>query len=426
MRHDPGSAIQPPLTRVERQWLSAWGTLPEGQARLLAAQKALELGRGGVSRVALITGLSRTTVSQGISDLRNPGAIQRLRDGRSRRKGGGRKRSESVAPGLRRTLERVLEESTAGDPMGALKWTNLSTRLIAGELAKRGYRISAVTVGRYVTELGYSLQLNVKALEGSQHVDRERQFQHINKVVTEYLATGDPVVSVDTKKRELVGQFKNAGRTLRPRGQPRKVNTSDYPDQADGVAIPFGTYDVGRNAALVNVGTTYDTSDFAVESIRRWWAMLGKPTYPKATRLLICADGGGSNGSRRRLWKLRLQDLASELGIPVSVCHYPPGTSKWNKIEHRLFSFISLNWQGKPLVDYETVVQLIGNTRTKTGLRVSALLDTNQYQRGIEVSDEQMANIRLNPDLELPAWNYTIMPTRSAMKTDGDGNSEPL
>lgn len=395
---------------VEKQWLKVYGSLEEAAGRLLAAQRALELGRGGVTHMAQLTGLSRTTITRGISDLRDPRALQRVREGRSRRTGAGRKRADVIFPALKRSLGDLLDETTVGDPMCSLKWANKSTRTLGAELAREGHNVSHGTVARLVRELGYSLQANVKSLEGESHVDRDAQFQYINTVVKEFMETGDPVISVDSKKRELVGSFKNSGRSLRPRGKPQKVNTYDYRDLADGIAIPYGTFDVAQNQGLVNVGTSSDTSEFAVESIRRWWLTLGRHTYPKARRLLICADGGGSNGSRRRTWKLNLQQLADEIAIPVTVCHYPPGTSKWNKIEHRLFSFISLNWKGKALVDYETVIQLIGNTRTKTGLQVKALLDTATYKKGVEVTDDQMNGLRLSKHEIHPTWNYTLSP----------------
>lgn len=384
--------------------------LDEGRARLLAAQRALELGRGGVSRVAKLTGMSRVTITRGVADLRDPKTLKRLQAGRSRRYGGGRKGVKVTDPGLIRALTTILDESTMGDPMAVLKWTNKSTRTIADELKQQGHPVSHVTVASILASLDYSLQATRRRFEGEQHVDRDAQFQYINATVKEFMVSGDPVISVDTKKREFIGRFKNAGQTYRPRGEPQESNAYDYRSQADGIAHPYGAYDEARNEGFVNVGVSADTAEFAVESIRRWWKMVGKPTYPKATRLLICADGGGSNGSRRRTWKWQLHNLATELDVPITVCHYPPGTSKWNKIEHRLFSQISSNWRGKMLVDYQTVVDLIGNTKTRTGLKVKALLDTKEYKTGIEISDAEMAAINLKKHETHPVWNYTVSP----------------
>jgi hypothetical protein len=294
--------------------------------------------------------------------------------------------------------------------MSALKWTSKSTRTLAAEVARLGHPVSAVTVSRLLEVLGYSRQCAIKALEGRQHPDRDAQFRYLNTQVQAFQRTGDPVVSVDAKKKELVGAFRNAGQTWRPRGQPARVFTHDFPQLAVGKAIPYGTYDVGQDTALVNVGISHDTAEFAVESIRRWWRLLGRYTYPAARRLLISADAGGSNGPRLRAWKVHLQVLADELGLPITVCHYPPGTSKWNKIEHRLFSFISLNWQGQPLVSYEAVVNLIGNTRTRSGLKVSATLDTRAYGTGVSVPDADVRRLRLTGHAFHPDWNYSLVP----------------
>jgi hypothetical protein len=390
------------ITAAERRWLKVLGTLNEAQARLFVAEKALEMGRGGISRVSELTGMSRPTIYKGAAQLRRQAKISTVESGRIRREGAGRKRVEEVEPGLQRELARIVEETTAGDPMSLLKWTAKSTRTIAQELRRRGHAVSAVTVGRCLHDMDYSLQANVKSLEGPQHPDRDGQFRHINALVKAFMRSGDPVISVDTKKKELVGDFKNAGQRWHRQGQA--------PHLGQGKAIPYGAYDVARDKALVNVGVSHDTAEFAVESIRRWWRLLGRKTYPRAARLLICADAGGSNGNRLRGWKLYLQGLAREIGIPISVCHYPPGTSKWNKIEHRLFSFISMNWRGKPLVSYETVVNLIGSTRTKSGLQVKALLDTHDYPTGQQVSSGQMQELRLRGHSFHPDWNYTLEP----------------
>jgi len=395
---------------AERRWLRVLGTLNESQARLFVAEKALELGRGGMSRLSELTGMSRPTIYKGAAQLRRKGVVLSAQAGRIRRGGGGRKRVEEVAPALKRELTRIVEETTAGDPMSLLKWTGKSTRTIAEELSRRGHAVSAVTVGRCLYDMDYSLQANVKSLEGRQHPDRDAQFRHINAQVKAFLRSGNPVVSVDTKKKELVGAFKNAGQRWQRQGRAQAVQVHDFPQLGQGKAIPYGAYDVARDKALVNVGVSHDTAQFAVESIRRWWRMLGRKSYPHAGRLLICADAGGSNGHRLRAWKLYLQALAKEIGIPISVCHYPPGTSKWNKIEHRLFSFISMNWRGQPLVSYETVVNLIGGTRTRSGLQVKALLDTRDYETGQQVSSGQMRELHLRGHSFHPDWNYTLVP----------------
>jgi hypothetical protein len=398
------------VSGAEKQWLKVLGMLNESQARLFVAQKALELGRGGISRLCELTGMSRPTIYKGAEELQAKGRMSAAEAERIRRPGGGRKRVEEVDPRVRGELTRILEESTAGDPMSLLKWTSKSTRTIAEELTRRGYPVSWVTVARCLHDMDYSLQANVKTIEGPQHPDRDAQFRYINSQVKAFLRSGDPVVSVDTKKKELVGAFHNAGRRWRPKGKPEEVLVHDFPHLGQGKAIPYGTYDIARDRAMVNVGISHDTGEFAVESIRRWWRMLGQRAYPRAQRLLICADAGGSNGNRLRVWKLHLQTLVNAIGIPITVCHYPPGTSKWNKIEHRLFSFISMNWRGKPLVSYETVVNLIGSTRTRSGLKVKALLDKRDYETGRQVSDKQMKELRLRGHSFHPDWNYTLSP----------------
>ncbi len=390
--------------------MKVFRTLNEFQARLFAADKALDLGRGGISRLAALTGLSRTTITKAVEELGSGGKLVSPGEGRVRRVGGGRKRVEGVDPGVPELLKKILEETTAGDPMSLLRWTSKSTRTLAEELTRLGHPITWVTVARCLDDMGYSLQANRKTKEGPQHANRDAQFRYINRQVKALIAAGDPVISVDAKKKEMVGPFKNAGRTWRPKGKPRQVNTKDFPSLAQGKALPYGVYDSGKNRAVVNVGVTHDPAELAVESIRRWWKLDGRKTYPEARRLLICADAGGSNGNRLRLWKLNLQQMADQIQIPITVCHYPPGTSKWNKIEHRLFSFISLNWKGEPLINYETIINLIGGTKTRTGLKVKAVLDTNQYEIGIKVSDEQLEGIRLRRHRVHPAWNYTISP----------------
>jgi hypothetical protein len=396
---------------AERHWLRVLGGLNEAQARLLVAQRALELGRGGTSELSRLTGMSRPTILKGIAELRRGAASgAEVAAGRIRRPGAGRRRAEAVDPAIAGELARIVEETTAGDPMSLLKWTSKSTRTMAEEISRRGHPVSHVTVGRCLHEMGFSLQANVKTLEGPQHPDRDAQFRYINSQVKAFLKTEDPVVSVDTKKKELVGAFKNAGKTWQPEGEPQPVHVHDFPHLGTGKAIPYGTYDVAGDRALVNIGVSHDTAEFAVESIRRWWRMMGKRHYPKAKRLLICADSGGSNGSRLRAWKLHLQGLANQVGFPITVLHYPPGTSKWNKIEHRLFSFISMNWRGQPLVSFETIVSLIGGTRTRTGLRVKALLDKRDYELGQAVSAKQLSSLHIKRHSTHPDWNYTVSP----------------
>jgi hypothetical protein len=354
--------------------------------------------------------MSRTTITKAIEELEAGRKLVVPASGGIREAGAGRKKVEALNPGVRKELRKILEETTAGDPMRALRWTNKSTEAIAAELTRRGHSISDKTVARCLREMGYTLQLNVKTKEGPQHPNRDEQFRYINRQVKSFRRTGEPVISVDTKKKELVGAFKNGGRTWRPQGKPHAVNVHDFPSLAEGKAIPYGTYDINSNRAVVNVGVTHDTAEFAVESIRRWWKLDGRRRYHSAGRLLICADAGGSNSSRSRTWKLYLQELADQLRMTITVCHYPPGTSKWNKIEHRLFSFISLTWKGQPLLNYETVVNLISATKTQNGLRVRAVLDTNEYETGLEVTPSQMKEIKLHPHKTNPGWNYTLSP----------------
>lgn len=396
------------LTPQERRWVKLLSTLNEAQARWFVADKALDLGRGGVTRVAQITGMSRMTITKAIKELRGRGALRPAAIGRIRREGAGRKRIEESAPEVTKLIRRIVEETTAGDPMSLLRWTSKSTRTIAKELGRRGHAMAASTVGRYLNDLGYSLQANVKTKEGPQSATRDEQFRYINRLVKAYIKSGDPVISVDTKKKELVGEFRNPGRTWRPHSDPVAVHVHDFPHLGHGKAVPYGAYDIALNRAVVNVGVSHDTAEFAIESIRRWWRLDGRRLYRDARRLLICADSGGSNGHKLRAWKLGLQTLADEIAMPITVCHYPPGTSKWNKIEHRLFSFISLNWRGRPLVNYETVVNLIGATKTRTGLRVKAVLDTRTYHKGLTVEEAAMRDVQLRRHTLHPDWNYTV------------------
>jgi hypothetical protein len=391
----------------EPTFLRFFGTLDERQARLCAAERALALGRGGIAQLARVTGLSRQTVRKGIAELRGEPA---LAVGRVRHPGGGRKRVEVADPALLAVLEELVEGSTAGSPMDALKWTSKSTAKLAVALRERGHPVAPNTVGRLLRGLRYSLQANRKDKEGLSPPARNRQFEYLNAQSQEFLARRQPVVSVDTNKKELVGDFKNGGRTWRPVKQPIPVQVHDFPDPTLGKAVPYGIYDVGDNHGFVNVGTSHDTPDFAVESLRLWWEHEGHARYPTADSLLVFADGGGSNSSRSRVWKVRLQALADQLHLPITVCHLPPGTSKWNKIEHRLFAYISIHWRGQPLVTYETIVSLIGTTSTTTGLTVTARLDLTEYPTGVEVTDAEVAALALTRHTTNPQWNYTLSP----------------
>lgn len=358
-----------------------------------------------------LTGMSRPTILRGIRELQAGKDL--LEGGRVRRPGGGRKRLEQRDPELVRELERIMDETTAGDPMSLLTWTCRSTASIARELTKRGHAVSDETIRRRLRAMDYSLQGNKKNLEGQSSAERDAQFRYINQQVKSHLRRGEPVLSIDTKKKERVGNFKNSGKTWCPKGQPKEVLVYDYPHLGKGPAIPYGAYDLARNEGFVNVGVSHDTAEFAVASLRRWWKRIGRRHYPRARSLLLCADGGGSNGSRSRAWTYHLQQFADEAGLSVTVCHYPPGTSKWNKIEHRMFSFISIHGKGEPLVSYETVVNLIGSTTTETGLRVKAKLDVNLYKTGEKITTQQMEHVRLRAHKTNPQWNYTITSSRT-------------
>ena len=384
------------------------GTLDERTRRLLLGAEALAAGRGGQAAVARATGASAATVRRGVREIGEPGTA--LERGRVRRPGGGRKRTVDLDPTLRRDLEALIEPTSRGDPESPLRWTTRSVRNLAAELGRQGHHVSYRIVGELLHEMGYSLQANRKVLEGTDHPDRDAQFRHIHAAVQLQLSLGEPVISVDTKKKELVGPFRNGGRELRPKGDPERVRMHDFVIPELGRASPYGVYDVGANEAWVSVGTDHDTAAFAVESIRRWWTTMGAPLYPDATRLLVTADAGGSNGYRSRLWKRELQRLADETGIEIVVHHLPPGTSKWNKIEHRLFSAITQNWRGKPLVSHEVIVKLIAATTTRTGLRVRSGLDTNAYPKGVTVPDADMGTLLLRPDIFHGEWNYSLLP----------------
>src|SRR5487761_1242162 len=385
--------------------------LDERQRRLYLGSEARSVGRGGIEAVARAAGVSRQMVAAGAAELEAGGEPP----GRARRPGGGRKQLAGTDPGLRPALLGLVDPGSRGDPEPPLRWTTKSTRSLARELTRQGHRCGPDTVARLLKEEHFSLQGNAKTAEGARHPDRDAQFRYINAQAREHLDAGQPVISVDAKKKENVGNFKNSGREWRPKGSPERVNVHDFKDKKLGKVTPYGVYDVAANAGWVSVGTDHDTAAFAVQTIRTWWQKAGQPAYPGATRLLICADGGGSNGYRTRLWKTELAALAAGTGLQITVCHFPPGTSKWNKIEHRLFSQISMNWRGRPLTSHEVIVQTIAATTTRTGLTVSAELDPGQYPKSIKISDRQMK------DLEQQAlrrhqfhgeWNYDLIPAR--------------
>ncbi len=399
------------LADLTAKFDAVWPLLDERTRRVLAASEALALGYGGVSLVHRACGLSRNAIARGIDEI----AEGPIGDpGRARRPGAGRKRLTEGDPRLLATLERLVEDQTRGDPESPLRWTCKSTRTLAQALSQRRHPISHTKVAQLLHALDYSLQSNRKTEEGRDHPDRDAQFRHINTTVKRCLVQGWPVISVDTKKKELLGNFANPGQQWRPVKQPRRVRTYDFPTPDVPRAYPYGVYDIGRNTGFVSVGTDHDTGAFAVASIRGWWRAEGRRLYPHAARILITADGGGSNGWRLRLWKLALQTFADEIGLPVSVCHFPPGTSKWNKIEHRLFSFISSNWRGEPLRDYETVVKLIAKTTTATGLTVTCRLDRRKYPTGRRVTKAEMQGLHLLPDRFHGEWNYSISPRLEA------------
>jgi transposase len=381
--------------------------LDERARRLVAAAESQAIGKGGISSVSRATGISRPVIRQGIAELKDPASLV---PGRVRRKGGGRKKAVDKDSSLKSDLQRLLESTTRGDPEAPLRWTCKSVRQLTAELTRMKPRVSHQVVADLLHALGYSLQANRKTREGTNHPDRNAQFEHLNGKVKWCLGRCQPVISVDTKKKELVGDFKNNGQEWRPKGEPEEVRVHDFVDPELGRATPYGVYDLGRNNGWVSVGMDHDTAEFAVETIRRWWRSMGQPTYPQATRLLITADAGGSNGSRLRLWKRELQKLADETGLRIVVCHFPPGTSKWNKIEHRLFSYISQNWRGKPLRSFETIVSLIAATTTSTGLKVHAELNTESYQPGIRVSDQELAQVKIHHDKFHGDWNYEAQP----------------
>ena len=393
---------------ANRYNLVEWA-LDERLRRLIFAAEAKVLGHGGITVVAAATGISRRAIHAGLKELESRPTDERTIGSRIRRPGAGRKRATETDTTLQTDLELLVEPLTRGDPESPLRWTCKSLRTLAEELGKMGHKVSHTQVGKLLVKIGYSLQANKKTLEGTSHPDRNAQFEHINAHVTDRLAKGEPVISVDTKKKELIGCFKNNGQTWCPKGEPIEVKVHDFIEEA-GRANPYGVYDIGADEGWVSVGTDHDTAAFAVQTIRRWWHVVGSQAYPNATELLVTADGGGSNGGRVRLWKLELQGLADEIGIPIRVCHFPPGTSKWNKIEHRLFSFITMNWRGEPLISHEVMLNLIANTKTKTGLSVRAELDNRVYPKGIKVPDANFAAINMVRDDFHGDWNYSIYP----------------
>ena len=398
---------------IQRRFRSLAPFLDERMRRLVAASESKVIGYGGVSVVARATGVSRRAITEGVKELSEPQTQKvRLDEARIRRRGAGRKRTVEKDSTLLEDLDRLVDPVTRGDPESPLRWTCKSVRRLAEELQREGHAVSYQTVAELLHALDYSLQANQKTLEGSQHADRDKQFAYINRKAQRYLKQGEPVISVDTKKKELVGDFKNAGREWERQGQPAEVRVHDFeirePDK--GKVAPYGIYDLGRNVGWVSVGVDHDTAAFAVESIRRWWRWMGTCSYQQAKHLLITADSGGSNGARVRLWKWELQKLADEIGLEIAVCHFPPGTSKWNKIEHRLFSFISQNWRGKPLISHEVIINLIAATTTAAGLVVKSKLDTNSYPAGLKISDQQMAELQLRRDKFHGDWNYSLLP----------------
>jgi len=400
-------------TVVKLKWDSLNPILDERARRIWAATEAVAIGHSGISLVAEATGLSRTTIHAGVNDLR---AIQQgdvpalVKDGRLRTSGSGRKRLSVNDPSLIADLEILVDPVTKGDPMSPLRWTSKSTAHLTQALQQRGHKISARTVAGMLIEQGYSLQANRKSKEAEIHPDRDKQFAHINEQARGFQKDGQPVISVDTKKKELIGEYKNGGHEWQPKGKPEHVSDHDFPDPDVPKAVPYGIYDIGANLGWVSVGSDHDTPEFAVHSIRTWWEQMGHPMYPKATRLLVTADCGGSNSYRSRAWKLHLQQLADDTNLEISVCHFPPGTSKWNKIEHRMFCHITQNWRGRPLVSLEVVVSLIGAVTTRKGLRIRVGLDPGKYELGTKVTDQELAQIQLRKSDFQGAWNYSILP----------------
>ena len=399
-------------SQVRERYLKLKSSLTERARRLFVANEAIAFGYGGIAAAARASGMAPSVIGKGMAEVRaiEDGTAPTLPATRSRRPGGGRKKTTETDPTLLPDLKALVESTTRGDPESALLWTSRSQRNIVAALTEQGHHTSMKMVSRLLKELGYSLQANRKRLEGTQHPDRNAQFEHINETIRQRLQANEPVISVDTKKKELVGPYKNAGSELRAKGDPEDVTVHDFVDPDKGRAAPYGVYDLQENEAWVSVGLSHDTGEFAVNTIRTWWQEMGTPRYPKANSLLITADGGGSNGYRLRLWKVELQALANELGFPITVCHLPPGTSKWNKIEHRLFSFITKNWRGKPLLTHQVIVNLICATTTQTGLLVKSRIDEGIYPKGRRISDHELARVNIEPHSFHGEWNYTIYP----------------
>jgi hypothetical protein len=398
------------VTTLRRKYRALRAVLTERSRRVWAASEARALGHGGIGLVERATGIARSTISRGIRELATGPPLD---PARTRRPGGGRKRRSSEDPTLCEALERLVEPTTSGDPLSPLRWTSKSVRHLAADLAAQGHRVSYRLVATLLQEAGYSLQANRKTREGPSHPERDAQFRYVNAQVQRFQQQHRPALSVDTKKKELVGDFKNPGRDWRPTGQPAEVRIHDFVIPAQGKAIPYGVYDLARNEGWVSVGIDHDTASFAVHAIRRWWAVMGRRAYPDATALLLTADAGGSNGPRTRLWKWELQQFATRTGLAITVCHFPPGTSKWNKVEHRLFSHITMNWRGHPLVSLAAIVNLIGDTTTETGLRIRSEIDRRSYPTGVTIPDAQFAQVQLEPHPFHGDWNYTIQPRRS-------------
>jgi hypothetical protein len=400
-------------SKIRERYLKLKSSLSERARRLFIANEAIAFGYGGIAAAARATGMAPSVIGRGMAEVRaiEDGRAQTLPPSRSRRPGGGRKKTTEKDPTLLPDLKALVESTTRGDPESALLWTARSQRNIVAALEEQGHQTSMKMVSRLLKELGYSLQANRKRLEGIQHPDRNAQFEHINEMIRRRLESNEPVISVDTKKKELVGPYKNAGRELRAKGDPEDVTVHDFVDPEKGRAAPYGVYDLQENEAWVSVGLSHDTGEFAVQTLRTWWTEMGEPRYPQASSLLITADGGGSNGYRLRLWKVELQALVNELGFPITVCHLPPGTSKWNKIEHRLFSFITKNWRGKPLLTHQVIVNLICATTTQAGLLVKSRVDERIYAKGRRISDKELARVNLEPHAFHGEWNYTIHPT---------------
>jgi hypothetical protein len=402
----------PVVERIRRMFRTLSLEMDERMRRQWAAAEARELGWGGITLVAHASGLSRTTITSGLRELDLPAPVRQAEALRVRRPGGGRRPLWQTDRELVAALEQLIDPVTRGDPESPLRWTCKSTRRLAEELTRQRHPVSAPTVAALLREAGYSLQANAKTREGTSHPDRNAQFQYINDTVRRFLTHNQPAISVDTKKKELVGDFKNGGQEWHPQGQPEQVRVHDFLDKTLGKAIPYGVYDILNNQGWVSVGIDHDTAAFAANSIRRWWREMGSRRFPHARQLLITADGGGSNSYRSRLWKVALQQLADDLALRLKVCHFPPGTSKWNKIEHRLFSFITQNWRGRPLVSHQAIVSLIAGTKTRSGLLVKAALDTNQYETHLKVTDEELARLKLHCEPFHGEWNYVVTPRK--------------